>query len=443
MLLVVGVSGMAASVAHASTASALFREGDTLPGDATQTITGIGSPDANAVGGYVFQAASEDAAGNVTQSHAIGEPVGLAAKTLRTEGMVAGFNQTAFEFRIGISDSGSLTYSATIDEGDSVFVDDNPILIDGQPFGNDPVNTLASFGSRPGMTANGQPWFIGGVTDSVGGSTQNRFLYIGNQIVLQGGDSVDAGLPNVLIGGSSISFDSRVSDTGQTYISEVNVDTGSSADDNVMVINGQAITLGGTFVQEGVAVPASVGGIGGEAWDNFDNVGINDAGDFLITGDTNGDTATDEFLLVNGQIILRQGDSFAGGTLDASIDAAQMNEAGDWAAIWGADFGSGSLEILMANGQLVVSEGDLVDWNGDGVIDANDQGAVLDDFTGIDELALGATDSAGRFDVFFTADVILDNGDELEGAFRITVPAPGTIAVVGALGFTAGRRRRA
>lgn len=441
-MLIAGIAGSAASVASAGgfTASALSREGDTVPGQETQVITGFGSPDANAVGGYVFQATSEGA--GLTLSHAIGEPLGFAAKTLRTEGMVAGFTQTAFEFRMGISDAGSLTYSPTIDPGDSVFVDDTPILVDGQAFGDDPANPFASFGSRPGMTANGKPWFIGGVTNEAGGSTQNRFLWIGDQIVLEGGDSVGGGLPNIRTMASSIAFDTRVSDTGNSYITEVNVDTGLTSDDNVIVINGQALSIGGSLVQEATAVPASVGGQGGENWDNFDRLGITDAGQYLITGDTDGATSSDEFLLVNGQIALREGDSLAGGNLVSTIENAQMNEAGDWAATWGVDFGNGEQEALIANGELVLSEGDQIDWNGDGIIDANDLGATIDGFTGTDSLALGATDN-GAFDIFFTADVVLDNGDVLEGAFRVTVPAPGSAALLAAFGLTAARRRRA
>ena len=53
-----------------------------------------------------------------------------------------------------------------------------------------------------------------------------------------------------------------------------------------------------------------------------------------MTGDTSGDIAIDEFVLIDEEFVLREGDQIDGLTIAGSIESAAYTEAGDWAVIW-------------------------------------------------------------------------------------------------------------
>ena len=113
--------------------------------------------------------------------------------------------------------------------------------------------------------------------------------------------------------------------------------------------------------------------------------------------------------------------------------------------IWDVDQGGSSLEALILNGELMLLEGDLIDWNGDGVIDAMDEDGFIDNFTGITSLTLSNRDINGNVTMGFTADVNINAGTILEGGFLMSVnviPEPGFGSGVVILGLLLVRRRR-
>jgi len=150
-----------------------------------------------------------------------------------------------------------------------------------------------------------------------------------------------------------------------------------------------------------------------------------------VTGDTDAATTLDEFVLVDGTIVLREGDTVSKAapvdfTVSGSIEGGSLNEDGDWAVIWDVDTDTGNVESLILNGGVVLLEGDLVDWNGDGAIDAADDGARIENFTGISTLVLSDRDTTGALRLYFTADVVLDSTPDLvEGFMCLTVSALG------------------
>ena len=425
------------STAFAGTgvATALVNEGEDLGGG--QIVNSINNPAVNHVFGWGFQVNTSD--GLVTLSHFFGNHLGGAGAIMRTEGTFGAYTQTAFESFWGLSNAGEIAYSPTVNEAggstglDGVWIDDTPWAVEEQPSlvgGNFWV-----FGSRPGITADGQIYWAGGISTTQGGSSQNRGLFLNNSTVLLGGQNVP-NLPNPLVT-SGIDFDYRFSAYGANYIHTAQM-TGSTASDNAIVMSGQGLIAGGTLVQESQIVPVSVGGNGVEAWQNFDFLGVTEDGQYMITGDTNAATL-DEFIFKNGQMLYREGDLVDGVTLAGDIEAAYMNENGDIAYIW--DHTGGTLEALFINDQLVLSEGDTVDWNGDGILDL---GHTLTDFTGITALALSDRGAGNIVDVYFTADIITPTGT-LEGGFTISIviPAPGAMALLGVAGLLGRRRRRA
>ncbi len=416
VLLLCGLS----TVLTAQNAEPLMVEDQPVP-SGVDLVDSISSPATNSTRGVATLVNTSD--GVTTLSNGWGDADGVDGVLLITEATIGNLQQTSFEGFWGFADDGSAVYSATCTDTvsgaaglDTVWLDDQPIAVEEQPVGSLP-GQFWSFGSRPGVTADGVPYFIGGITDAAGAATQNRALFFGvdPEPLLMGGDvvTVPGGSIVVSSGGSNISFDYRVSQLGTHYFAEVDIDGAASADDSVMVLDGVGFTLDGSLVREGSVVPGSAGGDGIETWSAFDFLSVTESGDVFMTGATdNGD-----FVLVGDSIVLREGDTVGGLVIDGAIEGARMNDQGDWAVIWDVeDLVAGNLEALIHDGTIVLREGDSVDTDGDGVTDA-----TLDGFTGISSLCVGDRDTAGNFDIVFTADVVDAAGDTVEVLYRIEI----------------------
>jgi hypothetical protein len=428
MSLFVGLGAilLAPAAASGEIASALLREDDELiPGE---TISALNNPAVNHVGGY---ACSLTTVGTGTISRIWGNASGGPGALMRSEMIIGKLEQTSFESFYGMSDTGQLAYSASsidLDSGvtglDGAWLDDLIVLNEDQPVPSLP-GQWSTFNSRPTATGDGTIVWVGGFADDPDASTQNRAIFsgLGVYVLIMGGDVIP-GIPEPVDLGGSIDFDFRVSRFGSNWIERVDLDS-SSTDDGLMVINNMAVMAGGSVMRENSPVPASIGGLPGELWDNFDFMGINEPGDFFITGDTNADTSMDEFVTLNGEIILREGDGLDWGgvpvTLSGSIEGGYMNKETDWAVTWDIDDPAGTnLEALILNGAILLVEGEPVDWNGDGVIDAGDNSAVVSNFTGISALTVGPR-VGGFVNIYFTADCDFGGTPDLEGFFCLSV----------------------
>jgi len=427
-LVVAGLAGPAAG----QVASALLQEDAPVPGKPGLTVGSISQAAVNGVGGYAFLMNSSGEKG--TLSHVFGSVTGEAPAVLRTEGIFGDLEQTSFEGFFGFADNGDAGYSPSctdLDTGetglDCAFIGDVAALVEGELIATID-GQFSTFNSRVGATRDGRPYWIGGYTDEKGGSTQNRALFLGTELtpLLQGGDAVGGVAEPIEVGGS-LDFDVRLSEMGTSYLLPVNLDA-TPGNDTIIVLGGDALTAGGSVVREGEPIPTSVGGMLGENWDNFDFMGITEAGDVFFTGDSDADSAVDEFVFQNGSIVLREGtvvDAPGGGTvtIDGAIEGGYQNAGGDWAVIWDVeDDGGTNVEALLVNGTLILTEGMAVDWDGDGVIDED---AIVDGFTGISTLALSDRDGDGVVRAYFTADVSVGGADELEGAFCLAIDLDG------------------
>lgn len=397
---------LAAAPAAAQVASAVIVEGGELPGGpANHIVDSINNSAENHAGGFAFTTNSTD--GATTLSHVWGTADGtLPGAPLFTEGHYGIYQQNSFESFFGVADDGSACYSPSCDADggstglDGVWLDDTVIAIE-----EDVYPHLAgywwSFGSRPGVTADGIPYFVGGITNTQGGSTQIRGFFYGLDAspLVMGGDFI-AG-PDLPVAPTGLDFDARVSALGSHWISPVNLDTGTGSD-GIILIDGAVAMAGGEMLRESAPVPEAIGGLEGEAWDNFDFCGITENGDWMVTGDTDAATNQDEFVMVNGQIVLREGMMLDGNMLAGAIEGAYLNEDGDWAVIWDVDYEALNVEALILNGNLLLKETDLVDFDGDGVVETT---SILDNFTGISSLTMSDRDAEGNVKLYFTADV--------------------------------------
>ncbi len=337
-------------------ATLVLAEGDTTPG-VTGVVTTLNQPFVNGAGDPGFTA---NAAENFVFFSA-------GAIWVSSDGLPAVL--TGAEFTMGIGNLGEFIYSPSTDGSDSVWTDVGLLAVENVQAPGMPTGTVSTFHSRPTMIPSGQAYWIAGHGDAAGGtSSVGRILYTSSDgapsttaIIIKTGDSIGGQVVDT----SGIDFDYDLSDNGSHHIHPLDM-VGSTGTDGFLYVDGSLVAREG-----------DPNGSGIDNWDNFDFVSINNSGAYLFTGDTDGDTATDEFIAYNGAIILREGDTVDGLTLDPGFAArgAGINNLGQ--AVFG--FGSGSVEHLFfacdasdlqGTGRLVLSTGDDVDLDGNGTGDA-------------------------------------------------------------------------
>jgi hypothetical protein len=290
-----------------------------------------------------------------------------------------------------------------------------------------PAGTINTFNSRPQMGPGGQAYWVSGFNETGGTATQGRMLYTspdampGTIAVVLRSDDLVGGFP--IDRPSGIGFDYQFSDDGAHHIQDLLLDTGSTANDAVIYVDGAVVA------QEG---SAAGGGLPGENWANFDVVSINNAGDHIFSGDTGGATATDEFVAFNAVIALREGDTVGGVTLtsSASVQAAAINDLGQAVHLWSV---SGGVEHLffapdavdLATGVRLLSTGDEVDVDNDMVADF-----TVDDFNASTVIGPGLDLAEDGF-VYVEVDLIPvapPLGGVLEAIIRLGLPVPNIAA---------------
>jgi hypothetical protein len=411
---------LVAGLAQAQVPTMLVQEGAPLPNAPDYQVTTISTPDVNGAEGWSFTCTA--VFGSETLSLAYGTLLGGEPGVIRTEQPFIDYIQDSWESFFGMADtdvcySPSCTRVADGEDGlDSVWFGDVIVAIEEEPYPHQD-GWFWRFGSRPGVTRDGIPYFVGGITDVQGGSTQVRGLFYGidGAPIVIGGMAI-GGLPDpVSTNTSAVGFDFRFSAYGTHYIAEVQTDTGDFNTDNHIVMDQAVVLAGGMPMSESGMVPEEIGGLPGESWDNWDYLGVTENGDWMVTGDTDAATDQDEFLVVNGQIILREGDLVDGMMLDGTIERAFLGEDGDWAAVWGVDIDGSTVDVLLLNGEIVLMEGMPVDLDGDFVPEDD---TMVTDLTGSAALVVSDRDAQNRARVYFTADV------EFPGAGRQPVEAP-------------------
>ena len=461
----VAASALAAP-AFAQVGSVVFKAGDVIAGTDGNPVVDVSWARTNNIGGYVFGFETQADADAEQIDYIWGSVADEAPRVLVQEGVVDGATQDTFETRKGLFDSGAVVYSAQ-DSDPATVVDDYIFFRDSSGSQSiiaterDPVPGVAGafytiLSSAQAASTSGTPYFLGRYSNTPGGTNVGIGLFAGTSPapLIRTGDA---------IGGTSVTVANNiagynVSNAGGLYIAVADVAGAgvTTANNRVVVINGQAATVGGTVVQEGNVLPASAGGIGGEAYQTLDTeVVINASGSFFFSADTDGPVASDALLVGNDGVVLREGQTLAGPsgadrTLNGSISVMAINSDGDYAVEWSVTQldGTGLDEALVFNDQILLVEDGPIDFNGDGVIDADDGGAVLRDIV-VD--SIGITPRIGDVvDVYFEGVVDFDtdrvNGNDVQAALRVSVVIPEPsglgLALAGALPLLARRRRR-
>lgn len=334
------------------------------------------------------------------------------------------------ESTMGSGDAGQFIYSPSFNGNDAVYTNAGVLLAADDPLPPMP-GFFSSFNSRPQMGADGTAYWVGGFTNAPGGSSQGRMILKatdvsnpgGMQIVLKTGD-VLGGFP---ISSSGIGFDYQFSDNGAHHIHALTLTTGSTANDGFIYLDGALVAREGS--------PNGAG----DNWQNFDNPSVNNAGNYIWSGDSSGATATDEFLSYNGVIEIREGSTVDGVTLGSSCNGAAINDLDQVAFIWSSSLTETLFAGVggdLANSIALLSVGDELDLNGDTIGDW-----TIADFNSSNVIGPGldlAEDGYVYVEVGLTP---IGGGSEIEAVIRVAIPEPATLSLVGVALLAALRRR--
>ena len=409
-------AGPALSLAAVVPGGVVVKQGDAVSGS---TVSTLNSPFTDGNGKVSFVAALADS------NRVIWKDTGPIFNSSSSEDTLVGGEGT-----MGSSNAADFIYSPSFNGNDAVYTNHEKLLAAGDPAPGLP-GMWSSFNSRPQMAADGTAYWVGGITNVQGGSTQGRVLWRTTDVsnpatttsLLKTGDLVNG----LAVTSSGVGFDYAFSDNGSHSIMDLLLDSGSTTNDAHLAVNGVVVARESEPTGQG------------DNWANFDVVSINDAGDYIFSGDTDGATATDEFIAYNGAISLREGSVVDGLTLGSSVNAASINDLSQVAFIWS----SSATETLfagdggdLANSIALLSVGDELDVNGDSIGDW-----VVTDFNASNIIGPGL-DLAQDGRVFVEVDLQpIGGGTSMEAIIHVAIPEPSALALM-ALGVTALRRRR-
>lgn len=239
------------------------------------------------------------------------------------------------------------------------------------------------------------------------------------------------------VGASSFS---RVGD--QTIVEGIlrtGVDGVTTNDDQVMLVNGQALVLGGSVVRERTLISPSIGGQPQEDWRVFRSAAINSSGKYLFTAQAfQVGGGFRELLVKDGQILYRTGSTLTFGSTTLTITDASatypvaINESGDWAAVLSTNAG----RAIVVNGTpLLLQNVSGVDTTGDGIPNATLNFISAD----IGRLALGERGSFGQFELFFYGST--STAASPLSVMSVVVPEPAAAGGVAVAALAVLRRR--
>jgi len=376
--LVVGSIALVGTLAAASgqpvPALLVLKEGDAVNG---VTVTDLGDPYTNSIGQVGFVITLSDTTRGVW---AAGNQI---FNTSQDANLVGGVEST-----MGISDALDFLISPTVVGNlDAVYTSAGVLLKASDAAPGFP-GRFSSFNSRPRMVANGSTFWVGGTTATLGGATTQR-VYYKNVTPNVPGATTPLLAGGQLFGGESlamtgIEFAHDASDDGSQYINRLTM-SGSTATDAFVAVNGTTIVA-----REGSVADS------GELWQGFSFVGINNAGQWVVSGDTDGSLATDGIVATPAGVIFREGQSVGGIVYSGAINAISVNNVGGVTFIMGTGgtneaLVTGPIASFLANADLLLKTGDAIDINNDNVADF-----IVTDFNASTTIAPGLdTDDSG------------------------------------------------
>lgn len=338
----------------------ILQQGDTPPIGGGLPVAFLNAPVTNGLGKVSFSGGLENGSDDT-------EFIWYdTALTWLSNGLIS--DVVSIEDVIGISNNGNYAMSLVLDPNgvDSLWTDDGLLLARGDAAPGIPGYYIVSV-SRPTMQSNGLVNWFATLSNTPGGAAQLDVIYHATDVstpiinpLLQGGDVVGS----ATIADNGLNSNYFLSDNGSHLITFVET--------TELITQNSYIYLDGALLLREDDPTGE-----GDNWDNFDFFQVNNSGDYVVSGDTDGNAATDEFIAYNGVIQVREGDTIGGVALSSSANVRQLslNDAGQAAYTWSV---LGGREILfyacdvadLAAATAVLGTNDLVDTDGNGTADA-------------------------------------------------------------------------
>jgi len=414
-------------------AQLVAREGGPAPGGDGTTISSLNAPFVNGLGevGFTGTLASDDRF----------VWLGAGIVWLNSDAL-PGSVLTGSESTMGISNLGGFIYSCSDDGEDSVWTQHGLLLRETEPI---PGETFvwSSFNSRPRMTCDGPAFWVTGLSATSGGGTYGRGLMRcldpalpdSAELLIGTGDAIEKEDAFYEIGTIGIGFAYDVSGDAERLALILKMAGLPTSADDFIWLDGD--------LRERQGDPTSPGS--GLRWDQFRGVGVNDAGRLIFFGPAEPDDPKIpdiEYLALDGEIVVREGDSIGGVDLvdGFAIRWAAIDDLDRIVHVWeGSGFppsaGAAFLTSITPEGLehvAIVEIGDELDFDGDGTAD----GTIVDfEVSSVVGPAIGLPDQPW---VYLPVEIASADGAEYEAIVRFPLPGADSPADLNADGVVNG-----
>jgi len=342
-------------------ATVVVQEGDT-PAGAPGPVTGLRFPFTNGLNQVGFT-------GVATSSQFVWVNDAIVwLDTDETNVTLSGGDTVASYGFMGLDDAGGWVYAPHVDGEDGLWTNGGLLLVRGDPAPGFTSPAAINYLYTPTMLPGGQVNFVASIDLDNDQVTDARALYVNATatpgpsnfaILLQTGDT----LSGETLTGMGIEPWYSISDDGQHYAAEVRTD--AQGNPYALAVDGSLVALQGT----------TTGGT--DNWFSLADSSINNGGDYLFSGQTDGAAATNDYIGYNGAIVIRQSDTVDGTVMSGDPRAVSINNHGHAVFIWetgnGTEvlFGSCDASQLATNAFLIATEDSTdVDVDGDTTGDA-------------------------------------------------------------------------
>ena len=317
-------------------------------------------------------------------------------------------DESHFALRARAATGDSLTDSVLLLDGALVMQEGQPA-----PWGL-PGETIGTIDGVFGLNTSGSILIGNNLNGTASGlSDDTVVLFAGGffTAVAREGDSISPFLP-APVGGTGGTWDDqmdtcRLLDDGSLFWRAGGVDglTTGTANDAFLV-------LGANNLQERVDVPLGQAGGATEPWGAFDFEDLHITGDgtgILVQGDLEGSTSSDDVVVLNGIVVLQEGQVIPGSSFGNPIDTngivlSTLDSNGNWWASGNND--ASETDWVVRNGVVVAESSgsdEIITGSGENWDDAQD----ADCFFGYDGNATGAYVICGETDANAASNTVI------------------------------------